>query len=118
MEYIEANYTNYGIILLGDFNKLDFKRDAKCFQLKPIVKFPTRGSNTLDQIFTDLQEFYYCSPVPGPPFGLSDHITVTIFPAIRKRRQTQTKVVKSRDNLRPFFTKHSVGTSFIASSIQ
>ena len=95
-EYIEANYTNYGIILLGDFNKLDFKRDAKCFQLKPIVKFPTRGSNTLDQIFTNLQEFY-CSPVPGPPFGLSDHITVTIFPAIRKRRQTQTKVVKSRD---------------------
>ena len=50
MEYIQANYTNYGIILLGDFNKLDFKRDAKCFQLKPIVKFPTRGSNTLDQI--------------------------------------------------------------------
>ena len=96
MEYIEANYTNYGIILLGDFNKLDFKRDAKCFQLKPIVKFPTRGSNTLDQIFTNLQEFY-CSPVPGPPFGLSDHITVTILPAIRKRRQTQTKVVKSRD---------------------
>ena len=87
---------NYGIIILGDFNKLDFKRDAKCFQLKPIVKFPTRGSNTLDQIFTNLQEFY-CSPVPGPPFGLSDHITVTIFPAIRKRRQTQTKVVKSRD---------------------
>ena len=96
MEYVEANYTNYGIILLGDFNKLDFKRDAKCFQLKPIVKFPTRGSNTLDQIFTNLQEFY-CSPVPGPPFGLSDHITVIIFPAIRKRRQTQTKVVKSRD---------------------
>ena len=54
------------------------------------------GSNTLDQIFTNLQEFY-CSPVPGPPFGLSDHITVIIFPAIRKRRQTQTKVVKSRD---------------------
>ena len=67
-----------------------------CFQLKPIVKFPTRGSSTLDQIFTNLQE-YYCSPVPGPPFGLSDHITVTNFPAIRKRRQTQTKVVKSRD---------------------
>ena len=96
MEYIEANYTNYGIILLGDFNKLDFKRDAKCFQLKPIVKFPTRGSNTLDQIFTNLEEFY-CLPVPGPPFGLSDHITVTIFPAVRKRPQTQTKVVKSRD---------------------
>ena len=32
MEYIEANYTNYGIILLGDFNKLDFKRDAKCYE--------------------------------------------------------------------------------------
>ena len=94
MEYIEAKYTNYGIILLGDFNKLDFKRDAKCFQLKPIVKFLTRGSNTLDEIFT--ARVLYCSPVAGPPFCLSDHITVTIFPAKRKRRQTQTKVVKSR----------------------
>ena len=36
MEYIEANYTNYGMILLGDFNKLDFKLDAKFFQLKPM----------------------------------------------------------------------------------
>ena len=36
MEYTEANYTNYGMILLGDFNKLDFKLDAKFFQLKPM----------------------------------------------------------------------------------
>ena len=37
MKKIEANYTNCGIILLGDYNKLDFKCDAKCFQLKTIV---------------------------------------------------------------------------------
>ena len=92
MEYFEANYTNCGIILLGDFNKLDFKFVAKCFQLKPIINFPTRGLNILDQVFTNLKE-YYNSPVAGPPFGLSDHITVTIFPAIRKTRQTQKKVV-------------------------
>ena len=97
MGYFEANYTNCGIILLGDFNKLDFKFVAKCFQLKPIINFPTRGLNILDQVFTNLKE-YYNSPVAGPPFGLSDHITVTIFPAIRKtRRQTQKKVVKIRD---------------------
>ena len=96
MEYFEANYTNCGIILLGDFNKLDFKFVAKCFQLKPIINFPTRGLNILDHVFTNLKE-YYNSPVAGPPFGLSDHITVTIFPAIRKTRQTQKKVVKTRD---------------------
>ena len=86
---------NCGIILLGDFNKLDFKFVAKCFQSKPIINFPTRGLNILDQIFTNLKE-YYSSPVASPPFGLSDHITVTIFPVIRKARQTQKKVVKAR----------------------
>jgi hypothetical protein len=96
MEYFEANYTNCGIILLGDFNKLDFKFVAKCFQLKTIINFPTRGLNILDQIFTNMKE-YYSSPVAGPPFGLSDHITVAIFPAIRKARQTQNKVLKARD---------------------
>ena len=46
MEYFEANYMNCGIILLGDF-----KFVAKCFQLKPIINFPTRGLNILDQIY-------------------------------------------------------------------
>jgi hypothetical protein len=56
---------NCGIILLGDFNKLDFKFVAKCFQSKPIINFPTRGLNILDQIFTNLKE-YYSSPVASP----------------------------------------------------
>ena len=45
LEHIEANYANCGIILSGDFNKLDFKLAAKNFQLKPIINFPTRGPN-------------------------------------------------------------------------
>lgn len=39
-----------------DFNKLDFEADAKCFQPKLGIKFPARGSNTLDLISTNLQD--------------------------------------------------------------
>ena len=36
------NTDNSAVILAGDFNRLDFRIPAKCFQLKPTVNFPTR----------------------------------------------------------------------------
>jgi hypothetical protein len=50
LEIIETHYPNSGIVLAGDFNQLDFKSTAKLFNLKPAINFPTRGTNTLDQI--------------------------------------------------------------------
>ena len=52
---LEANFSNCAIILAGDFNRslLPMVQSAvKAFHLKPTVSFPTRGNNTLDQIFT------------------------------------------------------------------
>ncbi len=57
LEIIETLYPNSGIILAGDFNQLDFKSIAKLFNLKLAINFPTRGNNTLDQIFTNLKIF-------------------------------------------------------------
>ncbi len=57
LKLIETLYPNSGIILAGDFNQLDFKSTAKLFNLKPAINFPTRGNNTLDQIFTNLKKF-------------------------------------------------------------
>ena len=65
-------------------------------QLKPTVNFPTRGANILDQVFTNLKN-YYTQPVRGPPFGLSDHVTITIFPETRSRTESQRKLIKVRD---------------------
>ena len=50
---IESRYSNCGIILLGDVNKLDTTRLKSNYNLKQIVHFPTRGRNTLDQILTN-----------------------------------------------------------------
>ena len=94
---VKSKYPNSVTILAGDFNKLDFTSTAKSFQLKPIIDFPTRGANTLDQIFTNSAE-YYSSPVSAPPFGLSDHLTVTVSPRIREKpSKPKLKVIKTRD---------------------
>ena len=96
LELIETLYPNSGIILAGDFNQLDFKSTAKLFNLKPAIYFPTRGNNTLDQIFTNLKNFY--NPADsGPPFGLSDHVTITMFPAKRQNLRPQKRTIKVRD---------------------
>ena len=96
LECVEADYPHSAVILAGDFNKLDFRIPAKCFQLKPTVNFPTRGANILDQVFTNLKN-YYTQPVRGPPFGLSDHVRITIFPETRSRTESQRKLIKVRD---------------------
>ena len=44
---IESKFTNNGTIL-GDFNKLKVSRIQNVFNLKQVVKFPTRGRNILD----------------------------------------------------------------------
>ena len=58
LSVIEANYTNCGIIILGDFNDLCVRRLISNFSLKQIVNFPTRGRNTLDLVLTNLKQFY------------------------------------------------------------
>ena len=35
LECVEADYPHSAVIISGDFNKLDFRVPAKCFQLKP-----------------------------------------------------------------------------------
>ena len=51
---IEAQSPNSGILLLGDFNKLKVTKLKSSFKLKQIITFPTRGSNTLDPILTNI----------------------------------------------------------------
>ena len=96
---IEAQSPNSGILLLGDFNKLKVTKLKSSFKLKQIITFPTRGSNTLDLILTNLHEFYN-SPVQRPPFGLSDHMTIDLQPKTRSQQPKQRLTIKSRD-LRP-----------------
>ena len=81
-------YPNCRVIVAGDFNKLDAKSALRLFQLKHLINFPTRGPNTLNQIFTKRL----------PPFGLSDHLTIVMPPKVREKSgKPKSKVIKIRD---------------------
>ena len=87
-----------GVILTGDFNLLNIVQVATQFNLKQLVKF-TRAGRTLDLIRTNLNKFYQ-APTKDPPFGLSDHNTVSITPRNRKKSYNARKAVTVRD-MRP-----------------
>ena len=96
---LEVSYPNCAFILAGDFNRtfLPMVQSAvKSFNLKPTVKFPTRGDRTLDQIFTNLDD-YFSAPTRLPPFGLSDHVTIYMGPGARSASKPTHKTIKSRD---------------------
>jgi hypothetical protein len=80
------------IIIAGDFN---INQITNQFRLKQLVKFPTRGERTLDLILTNLAKFYQ-NPEKKPPFGLSDHFTVTIFPNLRPSSSNTNKLIPVR----------------------
>ena len=61
-----------GIIILGDFNRMNTKLIERKLGVKQIVNFATRGEATLDLILTNVQE-YYCDPAQLPPLGGSDY---------------------------------------------
>ena len=111
---LAANFSNCAIILAGDFNMslLPMVQSAvKAFHLKPTVSFPTRGNNTLDQIFTNFPEFF-SAPCSLPPFGLSDHLSVYMGPGIRETpSKSKCKIILSRDK-RPS-KRTSVGRFFL-----
>ena len=79
---IESRFTNCGLLIVGDFNRLNTKRLQNSFDLKQIVTFPTQGDGTLDLVLTNLKE-YYKDPIQRPPHGLSDHMSVEVQPKDR-----------------------------------
>ena len=92
----ESLYPNCGIIVTGDFNRLDICHLRNHFKLKQLVKFPTRGQATLDLILTNMGN-HFSTPESFPPFGLSDHSTVIVKPKERILNQHTRKKINIRD---------------------
>ena len=58
----------------------------------------TRGNNTLDLVLTNLHKFYKPKPAEVfPPFGLSDHKTIAIYPDVRPPKPSSRCSVLRRD---------------------
>ena len=96
LQLLETKYPNCGLILAGVFNKLLIQNFARHFQLKQIVNFPTRGTNTLDLILTNLTGFYD-KPYSAPPLGLSDHLSVFVLPIVWIEEKQCKEMIYVRD---------------------
>ena len=93
---IESRYPNSGLIITGDFNRLNVDSVKSHFKLKQLVKQPTRESAILDLFLTNLDKFYQDASLASP-FGLSDHNTVLVRPSKRTRSQPLRKRIITRD---------------------
>ena len=54
----ESTFPNCGLIVAGDFNHLNVDSLQRHFNLKQLVKSPTRGQATLDLILTNMAKFF------------------------------------------------------------
>ena len=57
LDRVLASNPGAAVILTGDFNQFKHRQLCSSFSLKQIVKRPTRGSNVLDKIFTNVSNF-------------------------------------------------------------
>ena len=80
LDYIRRQHPYTGIVIMGDFNKMKGSQLKRHHNLKQIVDLPTRGNAILDNIYTNVSNFYQ-RPVICAPIGLSDHKVVVCIPS-------------------------------------
>ena len=83
-QMLQTKYTNPGFVILGDLNTFPVGEVTRPLGLKQVVKIPTRGKNTLDQILTNIHKAYK-EPVSLPALGNSDHSSVLWEPTNQQR---------------------------------
>jgi hypothetical protein len=93
----KLSLVNLTIVVAGDFNdlRLHFSKCENVYNLTQIVTFPTRGPNTLDNIYTN-HPHYFAIPEKLPPFGRSDHAAVLCRALLTK------KVLKIKKSIRKY----------------
>ena len=84
---------------MGDFNRFNFRILSNNFNLRQLVKAPTRGSATLDLILTNLFE-HFSKPDILAGIGLSDHKSILIRPLMQVKRE-KSKVIYRR-SVKPY----------------
>ena len=98
LDVIDFSFIKFGpsckFILCGDFNDLhkSYSQISHVSCLLPLVEFPTRKSNTLDQIFTNYRTGV--RPSSLPPIGRSDHCCVYWKPSPQVHTPAIKRVVR------------------------
>ena len=81
------------VIVTGDFNQFKHRQLCSSFSLKQIVKRPTRGSNVLDKIFTNVSKFYNVLDVVAL-VGFPDHNSILLTPLNRCKNSRTNRFIR------------------------
>ena len=77
VDCLRAKYPDIGVMITGDFNRINLNHLCRGNDLYQIIDFPTRANATLDLIITSGKlKDHYRKPFPLSPFGKSDHVCV------------------------------------------
>ena len=83
LEFLLQRSPAAGVLLLGDFNKMRTLHVTGSFHLKQIVDKPTRKGAILDNILTNMADFYpMYTPEVCSHLGKSDHNIITAIPCM------------------------------------
>ena len=82
------------IFLSGDFNDLNTAEITNLYPLEQIVNFPTRDNNTLDLVFTDIDEYQAGGCKQEPPILTNDHCSIAITSTVRSSRPKYQTIKK------------------------
>ena len=87
---LETAHPDAVFITAGDFNQCNLRTVfPKYYQH---VDIPTRGENTLDHVYSNIRDAYRASP--RPHFGLSDHISLLMYPAYSQKLKQTNPTIK------------------------
>lgn len=90
---MQTVYPDGAFIIAGDFNHANLRSVLPKFYQN--VSCPTRGANTLDNVYTNISDAY--KAVPQPHVGQSDHLSLFLLPKyipVIKRVKPAVKTVK------------------------
>ena len=71
LDTLLKDFPSAGVFVVGDFNQMKLNILCNRFNLKKVVRSPTRGGNMLDQILTNIKDLYN-EVAHLPPVGRSD----------------------------------------------
>ncbi|XP_039608830.1 uncharacterized protein LOC120528756, partial [Polypterus senegalus] len=83
----ENTYPDSVVIILGDFNHCNLRKNMHQF-----MTFPNRGNKTLDHYGNVRNAF---SAEPKPHFGKSNHLAIRLNPVYNKRLKTKPVIVRT-----------------------
>ena len=58
VDSVLRDFPSAGVCVMGDFNLMKLNTSCRRFNLKKSVRTPTRGANILDQLSTNISDFY------------------------------------------------------------